>query len=72
MDRDHTTPPATFGAAQGVGGLRGSLQPVVAAGLGLIGRRRADRAKEWQPMRDAYLCEFGKRPRIAHRAEDGP
>lgn len=72
MDRDHTTPPATFGAAQGVGGLRGSHRPVVAAGLGLVGRGRADRAKERQPMRAAYLCEFGKRPRIAHRAGDGP
>ena len=72
MDRDHTTPPATYGAAQGVGGLRGSLQPVVAAGLGLVRRGRADRVKERQSMRAAYLRESGKRPRIAHRAGVGP
>ena len=72
MDRDHTTPPATYGVAQGVGSLRGSHRPVVAAGLGLIRRGRADRVKERQSMRAAYMRESSKRPRIAHRAGDGP
>jgi hypothetical protein len=70
MDRDHTTPPATYGAARGVSGLRGSHRSVVAAGLELVRRGRADRVKERQSIGTAYLRESGKRPRIAHRAGD--
>jgi hypothetical protein len=71
MDRDHTTAPATYDAAQGASGLGGSHRPVVAAGLGLVRCGRANRVEERQSMRAAYLRESGKRPRIVHRAGDG-
>ena len=42
------------------------------AGLRLARGGRADSVKERLSMKAAHLHEPGKRPRIAHRAGDGP